>query len=83
MKYMPYIKNVKHITNYKLKIEFDNGTLKTINLETFMKNNKHPIIKRFAEIEKFKEVRVEDGTICWGNNEFDINPISIYKGKFD
>jgi hypothetical protein len=23
------------------------------------------------------------GTICWGDNAFDLNPLSIYNGEFD
>jgi len=83
MKYMPYIKNAKYINNYKLEIEFEDGIIKIIDLESFLKNSKHPIIRRFIVPERFKEVRVEDGTVCWGNNEFDLNPFSIYRGKYD
>jgi hypothetical protein len=31
----------------------------------------------------FKQFRIEDGTICWGDNEFDLNPVNIYKGDYD
>ncbi|MBR6077284.1 MAG: DUF2442 domain-containing protein, partial [Paludibacteraceae bacterium] len=31
----------------------------------------------------FANVKVEYGTICWGDNEFDINPENIYNGDFD
>lgn len=23
------------------------------------------------------------GTLCWGDNEFDLNPMNIYQGKYD
>lgn len=23
------------------------------------------------------------GTLCWGDNEFDLNPMNIYNGKYD
>jgi hypothetical protein len=40
--------------------------MKIIDLKSFLQKSKHPAIREFLDIEKFKEVRVDAkmGTIC-------------------
>jgi hypothetical protein len=77
------ITSAKYLNDYKLAVAFADGTKKNIDLGDFMRANKYAIAGKFINKELFKQVRVEDGTICWGNNEFDINPSDIYNGNFD
>jgi len=30
-----------------------------------------------------KQFHIKMGMLCWGDNEFDLNPMNIYKGKYD
>jgi len=83
MKYFSYIKTAQYLDNYKLLVEFEDGVKKVIDVEPFLKKSKHSIIRRFLAPERFKEFRVDIGTVCWGDNEFDLSPESIYWGEFD
>ena len=73
----------EYISDYKLKITFNDGLVKNINLEKFVENSTHPLINKYIDKKLFEKVKVEDGTICWGNNEFDINPNNIRNGMYD
>ncbi|MBQ4433221.1 MAG: DUF2442 domain-containing protein [Bacteroidales bacterium] len=42
-----------------------------------------PIIRQYLDLDKFRQFRVEDGALAWGDNEFDLNPINIYRGQYD
>ena len=48
-----------------------------------MSKSKHPLIRKFLNKNLFKDFRIEDGTLCWGDNEFDINPHNIRNGIYD
>lgn len=78
------IVSIKHVENYKLEIKFSDKTFKIIDLENFIKSCQHPLIKKYENIDLFKNVYLDEtNTPCWGNNEFDISPKSIIQGDFD
>ena len=77
------ITKVQYIKDYQLEVTFYDGIVKRIDLQAFLEDSTHPLITKFRDKELFKQVRIDYGTICWGDNEFDINPESIYNGEFD
>lgn len=77
------IKKAEYIKDYQIKVYFIDGKIRTIDLFNFLSTSNHPLISKFLDMELFKQFRIEMGTLCWGDNEFDLNPISIYKGKYD
>ncbi len=77
------ILKVKHIKDYVLKVFFDDGTIKIIDLYPFLKKSTHPLISKFLDKKLFKTFYLDNGVLCWGDNEFDLNPVSIYNGDFD
>jgi len=78
-----YVKNAEYITGYQLKVWFADGTIRIINLYGFINKSKNHLINKYLKLDLFKQFRIEDGTICWGDNEFDLNPLNIYKGDYD
>ena len=77
------IKQAEYIEDYKIKVVFKDGTIKIADFKTFLSQSKHPLINKYLDIDLFKNFRIEHGALAWGDNEFDINPMSIYQGKFD
>lgn len=77
------IKEAFYIKDYQLKIIFTDKTVKNIDLHNFLSNSTHPLIRKYLDINLFKQFRIDYGTICWGDNDFDINPHKIYKGMYD
>ena len=77
------IKNAKYIKDYKLRVIFDDGVSKKIDLYPFISESKQPQTRKFLDKKLFKKFYTDDWGLRWGDNEFDINPISIYKGQYD
>jgi len=77
------IQKAIYITDYKIYVFFKDGKEKTIDLKEFLQNSTHPLINKFLDVSLFKKIRIENGTLVWGDNEFDLSPMSIYKGDFD
>jgi len=75
------IKEAFYIKDYQLKVVFTDGTIKMIDLYNFISTSKHPLINKFLDKNLFREFYIDYGTICWGDNEFDINPKDIYNGN--
>lgn len=61
--------------DFKMHLEFEDGTVKVINLEPFLHG---PIFEPVRNDRKFfQDVRIEGGTISWPNGA-DIDPDVLY-----
>jgi hypothetical protein len=70
------IVNAEHITDYKIKIEFEDGSRGEADLSEYPEEN--TVFKSFFDIEFFKKFKIEYGTLVWGNGEIDIAPETLY-----
>ena len=77
------ITKAKYLHDYLIEVVFNDRTTRVIDLEDFFKNHTWVSARKFAPLNRFKQFRVEDGTLCWGDNECEINPYYIYEGKYD
>jgi hypothetical protein len=75
--------SAKYLGDYRLEITFRDGVVKKIDLQNLLENSTHPLTRKFLDKELFKQFYVDRITICWGDNEFDLNPFNIYDGKYD
>ena len=57
-----------------LKVVFNDGLIKLIDIKPFIKNG---VSSALLDISFFKNVKVQDGFICWENG-FDFCPNFLY-----
>lgn len=74
---MHWIKDVSYLRSYRLKLKFEDGKYRIVNLKSHLKGK---IFKPLNNITYFKRVRVNDDidTIVWPNNA-DFSPDFLYK----
>lgn len=77
MKMMHTIKKVEYISGYKLKLYFKNGKVKIFDMEDRLRTAKNMFLP-LKDIDFFKKVKCEDGTIVWPNG-VDLCPDALYK----
>ncbi|MDR2149146.1 MAG: DUF2442 domain-containing protein [Tannerella sp.] len=77
------ITEATYLHDYLIEVRFKDGTIRTIDLESFFKSSRLQLVRKFYPLELFRQFRVEDGVLCWGDNECDINPNNIYSGIYD
>ena len=75
--------SVKYLKDYVIDVCFSDGTRNKVDFYDFLTNSQHPLIRKYLNKQLFAKVKVEDGSVCWGDNEFDINPRSLYKGDLN
>lgn len=74
------IKKVEYISGYKLRLYFKNGKVKIFDMENRLKTAKNMFLP-LKDMEFFKQVKCENGTIVWPNG-VDLCPDVLYqKGK--
>lgn len=67
---------VRHVRDYVCYVEFDDGLSGEIDLAAYL--DKGPVFAALADIDLFKQVGIEGGTIFWPNGA-DIAPERIYE----
>ena len=69
------VRNAVPLEDYRIRIEFEDGSQKEINLEPFLHGQIFEPIRNDPKI--FQDVRIEGGTIAWANGA-DIDPDVLY-----
>lgn len=77
------IDSANYLTDYAIRIKFNDGTEKLVDFKPFLLKSLHPSIKKYLDENKFSNFSLTDGNLNW--NDFDlIFPISdLYNGKFE
>jgi len=78
---MIHIENADYITDYKIKLRFNDKKEGIIDLKDFILHGKIKPFKRLQDIEKFKKFKV-DYTIKW-DDDLDLAPEYLYFKAFE
>lgn len=70
------VKKAKYLEGYRIRLLFDNGITKVVDLEDFLKNAKY-MLAPLKELNYFKQVKCDGTTICWPNG-VDLCPDVLY-----
>lgn len=71
------VKKVECLGGYRLKLQFDNGKIKIVDLEERLKNAKN-LFNQLKDLDYFKKVECDGDSIFWPNG-IDFCPDLLYK----
>ncbi len=72
-----HIKKADYLEEYKLKLYFDDKTIRVVDLKSMLKNANNMFLP-LVDIDYFKQVECDGTTICWPNG-VDLCPDVLYK----
>ena len=75
------IVHVTYAGDYRLDLEFNDGTKQQIDFEPFLRHAKNPDIHDFLDLEKFRSYRIEYGDLVWGDMDLCFPIMDLYHGK--
>ena len=64
-----------YLSGYKILVKFNDGTQQVVNFEDFLMANPHPQHNEYLDNNKFRQFRIEKGTIVWGEDWDMIFPV--------
>jgi len=67
------VKQANYIKDYKLHINFNDGTEGNVDFQETIFHDERKIFKELRDIGKFKDFQVALNTVCWSNN-LDLAP---------
>ena len=78
------IVSAKYVAPLSVELQFSDGTVKIVDIGSFIKAHPHPQYNSYLDEKKFKRFKIEMGNIVWGKNCDLVFPISaLYNGKCD
>ena len=66
---------------YKVKIEFDDGVVRTIDFGPFLESSRNPQIREFLDRKRFAKFEIQDGDLMWGDFELCFPIADLYEGR--
>lgn len=74
------INNARYLNNYRIEFEFHDHTKKVVDFEIFLKNAKNPMIKKYLDLDTFKNFSLRDGDIDWNDYDLCFPIADLYEG---
>lgn len=60
----------------KVKVRFSDNTERVVDFEPFLKHKPHQVFAFYDNIENFKDFKIENGNLVWGENWDLVFPVS-------
>jgi hypothetical protein len=74
------ITRARYLKNYQIEFEFNDETKTIIDFEPFLKQAKNPMLKKYLDLNQFKNFTVRDGDIDWNDYDLCFPIADIYEG---
>lgn len=75
------IARAEHLGDYRVAIDFDDGTQQVVDFKPFLTSALHPEIRAFLDIVKFSDFRVEYGDLVWGDYALCFPIADLYQNR--
>jgi hypothetical protein len=74
--------SIKHLEDFKIEIAFSDKTVKHMDFREFLSSLYNKQTDNILDsIEAFKQVRISQGHLTWGNHEIDLPAKRLYEWR--
>ncbi|MCU7836200.1 MAG: DUF2442 domain-containing protein [gamma proteobacterium symbiont of Taylorina sp.] len=64
------LKQVQHLEEYRLKLDFNDKTSQTIDFYPFLSESLNPLIRKYLNQKEFSKFEIDEGDLEW--NDYDL-----------
>ncbi|MGD1085605.1 MAG: DUF2442 domain-containing protein [Verrucomicrobiota bacterium] len=75
------ITEAKYLYGYQVRLTFNDGTVRIMNFEPFLRRAHNPDITQYRQMRKFKSFRLDYGELMWGDYEMIFPIADLYRGE--
>ena len=75
------IQEIQYLRDYQLEFVFNDGKQQIIDFECFLKKAQHPEIKKYLDINQFKQFTFEHGHLHWNDYDLSFSNDDLYEGQ--
>jgi hypothetical protein len=74
---------VSQTGDYKLRLQFDDGTIQEVDFSSFLRQSLHPEIRAFLDAKKFADFKLDHGDLMWGDYALCFPIMDLYTNQID
>ena len=75
------IDKAEYVGDYKIRFSFSDGIERVIDFDSFLKNAKNPMTKKYLDTQLFEKYSIEYGDIIWNDYEMCFPIWDLHEGK--
>lgn len=72
---------VQRVGDYALRLSFDDGTVQTVDFQSFLSLSRHPDIRAYLDPVRFAGFRIEYGELVWGDYDLCFPIADLYRNR--
>ncbi len=81
MKKILSVVSAKYVNKLRLEVSFNDGLIQIIDFADFLQQTKLPDLKKFRKASSFKNFKIINGNVMWGDFEMIFPVEDLYKNK--
>jgi hypothetical protein len=70
-----------YLCDYQIRLKFNDGTVRIVDFESFLRKARNPDTTDHLSKENFKNFRIEDGDLIWGDFKMIFPIMDLYRGE--
>jgi len=79
-KYLEIVR-AEYLSGYKIRLAFNDGMVRVMDFEPFLRKAMNPDITKYRQLRNFKQFRLHYGDLMWGDFEMIFPIMDLYEGN--
>jgi hypothetical protein len=79
-KYLEIVQ-AEYVSGYKIRLSFNDGMVRVMDFEPFLRQAMNPDITKFRQLRNFKQFHLHHGDLMWGDFEMIFPILDLYRGN--
>jgi len=75
------ITEAKYVSGYIIRLTFNDGVVRVMDFEPFLRKARNPDLAQYRQLRKFKSFRLHHGDLMWGDYEMIFPITDLHRGK--
>jgi hypothetical protein len=75
------IMEAKYVSDYKIRLTFNDGMERVMDFEPFLRKAQNPDITKYRQMRKFKNFHLHYGDLMWGDFDMIFPITDLHRGE--
>ena len=75
------ITEARYVSDYKIRLTFNDGIVRDMDFEPFLRKARNPDLTQYRQLRKFKQFRLHYGDLMWGDYEMIFPIADLHRGE--
>ncbi|HPC22611.1 MAG TPA: DUF2442 domain-containing protein [Phycisphaerae bacterium] len=76
-----FVERAEHAGEFRIRLAFNDGTVRTIDFEPFLRRSRNPLIQAYLDPGLFSAFSIKEGDLVWGDYDLCFPIADLYDGR--